>query len=172
MCVVEKMGCSMDAQQVKYHKMASNQVTGPSGTPQLSARGVVGKKISDDTKAQYQRYYNRFSIWLQENCPDEYRRDDETVDFSDIPVEIFEEAFEHFQYTGDGDGKAFVSKSKMDMYRKALVHYHKEQGLYPLPKDVSDFFKDYIKGYANVVAEEKHAGRMNPNEGKDPMTGT
>ena len=147
-------------------------------TPTLSARGILEKKTGDSTKYQYNLYYVRFSKWLQEKYPNEYRtaaHDSQTgvgeVDFTDMPVSVFEEAFENFQYSGDGDGKAFVSFSKMDFYRKSLVYYHKKQGLDPVPKAVNDFFKGYIKGYSNVIAMEKHQGRMKASEGKDVITG-
>lgn len=150
------------------------QATSLNETPTLTARGVVDKRISDKTKSQYKLYYKKFSNWLEEKYPGEYRLEggSNDVDFSNIPVTIYEEAFGHFQYTDKGDGKTFVSKSMMDNYRKAIVFYHKEQGQHEVLQAANIFFKNYVKGFSNVIATERHEGRMQPREGKDVMTGT
>jgi len=139
--------------------------------PRLTARGIVDKRISDKTKSQYERYAGRIKEWVSANHPQFVVNNALQIEL--IPLKVFEELFEYQQYHHSADAQplSFVSKSRVDFFRKAIVYEFKKRGADTVPKELTTFFNGYFKGYSKVVATERDEGRMNEKEGKDPLSG-
>lgn len=139
--------------------------------PRLTARGIVDKRISDKTKSQYERYAGRIKEWVSANHPQFVVNNALQIEL--IPLKVFEELFEYQQYHHSPDAQplSFVSKSRVDFFRKAIVYEFKKRGADTVPKELTTFFNGYFKGYSKVVATERDEGRMNEKEGKDPLSG-
>lgn len=146
-----------------------------SPAPLLTARGIMDKNVSVATKEQYARYSGRIKDWMAVHHPEFIVDNDLQIDR--IPLLVIEELFEHQQYKRDkgsdvsSSDRSFVSKSRMDFFRKVIVFDLKKKGVDPIPRELVNFFSQYFKGYSNVIANERHEGRMNEKEGKDPLSG-
>lgn len=140
--------------------------------PKLTAQSIVDKRVSEDTKDQYDRYCDKIKLWLSTHHPQYVVNNILRIEL--IPLSVIEELFEYQQYHHGSDGEplSFVSKSRVDFFRKAIVHQFKKNGIDTIPKELSTFFTAYFKGYSKVVATERDEGRMNEKEGKDPLSGS
>lgn len=144
-----------------------------SPAPLLSAQAIVEKKVSDRTKKQYKAYSELIKTWVAKNHA-EYIVEGE-LQVHQLPLCVIKELFEYYQYHRDKNGVvtdtlSFVSKSRVDFFRKALVFDMAKMKVKP-SSEISAFFNEYFKGYSNVIATERHEGRMNEKEGKDPLSG-
>lgn len=143
------------------------------------ARMMRGKKLSDNTKEQYDRKFDHFLLWLKDNYPNCFDANDNFIPLS-VETEIFEDFFGHIckkrnlktgEYLFNEKDQDFEYQSfeHVSGYKSAIKNFYKSKRI-RLSEETNDVLTEFFAGYERQIGNLKQDGKMSITEGKAALS--